>query len=209
MKTELHYNYLLWVHPLLTARIRSEKRLAERRNMAFLGTLVRAGRGRGIVTATADKTEFGIVFRMVEVRVTTIFALLLNILAIECFVIYMELSQSHFFPRRSKTPRPRSSSAWTSWESSCPSSPLLWSGWSCLWVCCKVATWWRCLQSASVCECLRLSLADPQGGGRHSRGPADCRYGHSCSRCYAHGKAVRLSTSLSFLDKPRTQMHHT
>ena len=41
--------------------------LAERRNMAFMGTLVRVGRGKGIVTGTGEHSEFGVVFHMLQV----------------------------------------------------------------------------------------------------------------------------------------------
>ncbi|TPX65533.1 hypothetical protein SpCBS45565_g05106 [Spizellomyces sp. 'palustris'] len=47
--------------------------LAERRNVAFMGTLVRNGHGLGIVVGTGKHTEFGMVFTMmkeVEVRKT-------------------------------------------------------------------------------------------------------------------------------------------
>ncbi|KAJ3037008.1 High affinity Ca2+/Mn2+ P-type ATPase-like protein [Rhizophlyctis rosea] len=47
--------------------------LAERRNIAFMGTLVRNGHGFGIVVGTGKDTEFGMVFNMmkeVEVRRT-------------------------------------------------------------------------------------------------------------------------------------------
>eukprot|EP00048_Salpingoeca_helianthica_P003063 m.63464 g.63464 ORF g.63464 m.63464 type:complete len:898 (+) comp12469_c2_seq1:249-2942(+) len=44
----------------------SQRQLAGRHNMAFLGTLVRAGRGRGVVTTTAEKSEFGLIFRMMK-----------------------------------------------------------------------------------------------------------------------------------------------
>ncbi|KAI8915210.1 PMR1-type calcium-transporting P-type ATPase [Powellomyces hirtus] len=47
--------------------------LAERNNIAFMGTLVRNGHGSGIVVGTAKHTEFGMVFYMmkeVEVRKT-------------------------------------------------------------------------------------------------------------------------------------------
>ncbi|KAI8377809.1 PMR1-type calcium-transporting P-type ATPase [Radiomyces spectabilis] len=51
----------------------SELSLAERDNIAFMGTLVRNGHGTGIVVATGKSTEFGNVFEMmqeVEVRKT-------------------------------------------------------------------------------------------------------------------------------------------
>lgn len=47
--------------------------LAERKNCAFMGTLVRSGHGVGIVVGTGKETEFGIIFSMmkeVEVRKT-------------------------------------------------------------------------------------------------------------------------------------------
>lgn len=36
------------------------------RNIAFMGTLVRCGNGRGIVVSTGERTEFGEVFRMMQ-----------------------------------------------------------------------------------------------------------------------------------------------
>ncbi|KAI7884143.1 PMR1-type calcium-transporting P-type ATPase [Mucor mucedo] len=50
-----------------------ELELSERENIAFMGTLVRQGRGEGIVVATGKSTEFGHVFALmqeVEVRKT-------------------------------------------------------------------------------------------------------------------------------------------
>lgn len=50
-----------------------ELALNERENIAFMGTLVRQGRGEGIVVATGKSTEFGHVFELmqeVEVRKT-------------------------------------------------------------------------------------------------------------------------------------------
>jgi magnesium-transporting ATPase (P-type) len=41
--------------------------LADRTNMAYLGTLVRSGRGKGIVTGTGESSEFGVVFHMLQV----------------------------------------------------------------------------------------------------------------------------------------------
>jgi magnesium-transporting ATPase (P-type) len=38
------------------------------KNMVFMGTLVRRGRGVAVVSATADNTEFGIIFKMLDVR---------------------------------------------------------------------------------------------------------------------------------------------
>ncbi|KAI0264186.1 hypothetical protein BC834DRAFT_924730 [Gloeopeniophorella convolvens] len=40
--------------------------LAERACIAYMGTLVRAGRGAGVVVATGARTEFGVVFGMVQ-----------------------------------------------------------------------------------------------------------------------------------------------
>ncbi|PFX20921.1 Calcium-transporting ATPase type 2C member 1 [Stylophora pistillata] len=40
--------------------------ISERRNIAFMGTLVRCGRGKGIVTGTGENSEFGEVFKMMK-----------------------------------------------------------------------------------------------------------------------------------------------
>lgn len=40
--------------------------VSERRNIAFMGTLVRCGRGKGIVTGTGENSEFGEVFKMMK-----------------------------------------------------------------------------------------------------------------------------------------------
>nr|KAJ3421755.1 High affinity Ca2+/Mn2+ P-type ATPase-like protein [Polyrhizophydium stewartii] len=40
--------------------------LTERKNIAFMGTLVRNGHGKGIVIATGKETEFGVVFSMMK-----------------------------------------------------------------------------------------------------------------------------------------------
>jgi magnesium-transporting ATPase (P-type) len=40
--------------------------LAERSSMVYMGTLVRAGRGSGVVVATGKETEFGLIFSMME-----------------------------------------------------------------------------------------------------------------------------------------------
>lgn len=40
--------------------------VSERTNTAFMGTLVKAGRGTGVVVATGDKTEFGVIFSMMQ-----------------------------------------------------------------------------------------------------------------------------------------------
>lgn len=56
-----------------TASHFGELALNERENIAFMGTLVRQGRGEGIVVATGKNTEFGHVFELmqeVEVRKT-------------------------------------------------------------------------------------------------------------------------------------------
>ncbi|CAG8537448.1 6926_t:CDS:10 [Funneliformis mosseae] len=43
-----------------------ELTIQERRNIAFMGTLVRNGHGQGIVVGTGSQTEFGVVFSMVK-----------------------------------------------------------------------------------------------------------------------------------------------
>lgn len=40
--------------------------IAERRNTAFMGTLVRSGRGEGVVVGTGVQSEFGVVFAMMQ-----------------------------------------------------------------------------------------------------------------------------------------------
>jgi hypothetical protein len=40
--------------------------LTERANIAFMGTLVRCGHGRGMVISTAENSEFGEVFKMMQ-----------------------------------------------------------------------------------------------------------------------------------------------
>jgi hypothetical protein len=40
--------------------------LADMRNLVFMGTLVTAGNGRGIVYATGEATEFGALFRLMK-----------------------------------------------------------------------------------------------------------------------------------------------
>lgn len=40
--------------------------LAERTCIAYMGTLVRNGRGAGIVIATGEQTEFGVIFSMMQ-----------------------------------------------------------------------------------------------------------------------------------------------
>jgi Ca2+-transporting ATPase len=46
--------------------------IAERSNVAFMGTLVRSGRGEGVVVGTGVQSEFGVVFAMMqEVRLSS------------------------------------------------------------------------------------------------------------------------------------------
>lgn len=40
--------------------------ISERSNIAFMGTLVRSGRGEGIVVGTGVQSEFGVVFAMMQ-----------------------------------------------------------------------------------------------------------------------------------------------
>ena len=40
--------------------------ISERRNTAFMGTLVRSGRGEGVVVGTGVRSEFGVVFEMMQ-----------------------------------------------------------------------------------------------------------------------------------------------
>ncbi|KAG0244799.1 High affinity Ca2+/Mn2+ P-type ATPase-like protein [Actinomortierella wolfii] len=57
----------------ITEDVYRELAITERRNIAYMGTLVRNGHGTGVVVGTAKNTEFGVVFCMmqeVEVRKT-------------------------------------------------------------------------------------------------------------------------------------------
>ncbi|KAF0688184.1 Aste57867_20189 [Aphanomyces stellatus] len=49
--------------PILSAHLHP---IAERKNLVYMGTLVRAGRGKAIVCSTGRKTEFGLVFEVVD-----------------------------------------------------------------------------------------------------------------------------------------------
>lgn len=40
--------------------------ISERKNVAFMGTLVRSGRGEGVVVGTGVQSEFGVVFAMMQ-----------------------------------------------------------------------------------------------------------------------------------------------
>ena len=40
--------------------------ICDRSNVAFMGTLVRCGRGKGMVIGTAENSEFGEVFKMMQ-----------------------------------------------------------------------------------------------------------------------------------------------
>jgi len=44
----------------------SNAALAERPCVAYMGTLVRNGRGTGVVVATGTQTEFGVIFAMMQ-----------------------------------------------------------------------------------------------------------------------------------------------
>lgn len=46
--------------------VREPVPLAERACIAYMGTLVRNGRGMGIVIATGTETEFGVIFSMMQ-----------------------------------------------------------------------------------------------------------------------------------------------
>lgn len=43
-----------------------EVAIADRDNIAYMGTLVRNGNGRGLVVGTGEHTEFGVVFHMMQ-----------------------------------------------------------------------------------------------------------------------------------------------
>lgn len=50
--------------------------ISERANIAFMGTLVRSGRGQGVVVGTGVQSEFGVVFAMMqEVRTVSLYSL--------------------------------------------------------------------------------------------------------------------------------------
>ena len=50
----------------LTAPLLKTNGLTSKRNIAFMGTLVRCGNGKGIVVNTGEKSEFGEVFSMMQ-----------------------------------------------------------------------------------------------------------------------------------------------
>ena len=81
--------------------------LAERTCIAYMGTLVRSGKGTGIVVATGADTEFGVIFAMMQ-DVSVILSALL---------FYLILG-------RLKKKEPHCSSAWTSWQRNCLYSRL-------------------------------------------------------------------------------------
>ncbi|RKO99627.1 hypothetical protein CXG81DRAFT_14261 [Caulochytrium protostelioides] len=80
--------------------------LEERSNIAFMGTLVRAGRGQGIVVGTGQQTEFGHVFAMmndVEARKTPLQHTMSELgaqLSMAAFGIILVISLIGFFQRR-------------------------------------------------------------------------------------------------------------
>ncbi|GFN89832.1 calcium-transporting ATPase [Plakobranchus ocellatus] len=47
-------------------QISNSNNLSERRNIAFMGTLVRCGKGKGIVIGTGQDSEFGEIFKMMQ-----------------------------------------------------------------------------------------------------------------------------------------------
>ena len=53
-------------HQEYSSRISESDGVASRKNMAFMGTLVRCGNGRGIVTATGAASEFGSLFKLMQ-----------------------------------------------------------------------------------------------------------------------------------------------
>lgn len=47
-------------------KIKENQTLTTYDNLAFMGTLVQSGNGKGLVVSTGDKTQFGVVFRMMQ-----------------------------------------------------------------------------------------------------------------------------------------------
>lgn len=81
--------------------------IAERKNIAFMGTLVRNGRGQGVVVGTGVQSEFGVVFAMMqEVSLS------------------LDPSRAVLTATRLGTRRRRCSCRWTSWPRSSPPSRL-------------------------------------------------------------------------------------
>ncbi|CAG8564745.1 13611_t:CDS:10, partial [Ambispora leptoticha] len=57
---------LITITDAISDNLYSELGLQDRRNIAFMGTLVRNGNGTGIVVGTGKDTEFGVVFSMMQ-----------------------------------------------------------------------------------------------------------------------------------------------
>lgn len=97
--------------------------ISERRNIAFMGTLVRNGRGEGIVVGTGVQSEFGVVFAMMqEVRVEGFFVFSgVFMLEVEGGSLFVSFVWRWY---RSGTARRRYSSPWTSSQRSSPPSRL-------------------------------------------------------------------------------------
>jgi Ca2+-transporting ATPase len=80
--------------------------LAERKNIAFMGTLIRHGRGSGVVIGTGKDTEFGAVFKMMK-----------EVGGMQVCCCGWAL---HNTPYRLRLERHPYSIKWTFWGSSCP-----------------------------------------------------------------------------------------
>jgi Ca2+-transporting ATPase len=84
--------------------------MAERTCVVYMGTLVRNGRGSGIVIATGSETEFGVIFTMMQ-----------SVRRLDrCY-----LNQASFSVCRWKNDAHPFNSIWTNWLRSCPSSHLV------------------------------------------------------------------------------------
>ncbi|CAH7685550.1 hypothetical protein PPACK8108_LOCUS20095 [Phakopsora pachyrhizi] len=56
--------------------------ISERTNVALMGTLVRSGNGSGIVVRTGSETEFGVVFGMMQEKLSTILLVVIGVICL-------------------------------------------------------------------------------------------------------------------------------
>ncbi|CAH7666515.1 E1-E2 ATPase-domain-containing protein [Phakopsora pachyrhizi] len=56
--------------------------ISERTNVALMGTLVRSGNGSGIVIRTGSETEFGVVFGMMQEKLSTILFVVIGVICL-------------------------------------------------------------------------------------------------------------------------------